>query len=90
MQGTVANQWRFYGRFDAVVLLTAPIDVVLDRLRRRTNNPFGKSADERARILADIAEIEPLLRQSATHEIDTTRPLPEVVDALVAIAAKAV
>ncbi|BCI78764.1 hypothetical protein MTY66_03890 [Mycolicibacterium sp. TY66] len=90
VQGTVANQWRFYRRFDAVVLLTAPTDIVLDRLRRRTNNPFGKSADERARILADIAEIEPLLRQSATHEIDTTRPLPEVVDALVAIAAKAV
>ncbi|SHW76553.1 putative ATP-binding protein [Mycobacteroides abscessus subsp. abscessus] len=86
VQGTVANQWRFYNRFDAVVLLTAPTDVVLDRLRRRTNNPFGKSADERARILADIAEIEPLLRQSATHEIDTTRPLLEVIDVLVGIA----
>ncbi|OBJ38541.1 hypothetical protein A5630_29575 [Mycolicibacterium mucogenicum] len=90
VQGTVANQWRFYDRFDAVVLLTAPTDVVLDRLRLRTNNPFGKSADERARILADIAEVEPLLRQSATHEIDTTRPLPEVIDVLVGIAETAV
>ena len=86
VQGTVANQWRFYDRFDAVVLLTAPTDVVLNRLRRRTNNPFGKTADERARILADIAETEPLLRRSATHEIDTTRPLPEVVDILAYIA----
>jgi dephospho-CoA kinase len=86
VQGTVANQWRFYDRFDAVVLLTAPTDVVLDRVRRRTNNPFGKAAEERARILADIAEIEPLLRRSATHEIDTSRPLPEVIDALVDIA----
>jgi dephospho-CoA kinase len=86
VQGTVANQWRFYDRFDAVVLLTAPTDVVLDRLRRRTNNPFGKTAEDRARILADIAEIEPLLRRSATHEIDTTRPLPEVVSALARIA----
>ncbi|KAB7760537.1 MULTISPECIES: AAA family ATPase [Mycobacteriaceae] len=90
VQGTVANQWRFYDRFDAVVLLTAPTEVVLDRLRRRTNNPFGKSADERARILADIAEVEPLLRQSATHEIDTTRPLPEVIAVLVGIAETAV
>jgi dephospho-CoA kinase len=86
VQGTVANQWRFYDRFDAVVLLTAPTDVVLDRVQRRTNNPFGKTAEERARILADIGEIEPLLRQSATHEIDTTRPLPEVIDALIGIA----
>ncbi len=85
VQGTVANQWRFYDRFDAVVLLTAPTDVVLDRIQRRTNNPFGKTAEERARILADIAEIEPLLRQSATHEIDTTRPLPDVVDLLAGI-----
>ncbi|GCA97337.1 AAA family ATPase [Mycolicibacterium sp. NCC-Tsukiji] len=86
VQGTVANQWRFYDRFDAVVLLTAPIDVVLDRVQRRTNNPFGKNAEERARIVVDIDEIEPLLRRSATHEIDTTRPLPEVIDILVCIA----
>ncbi|GAA2413465.1 AAA family ATPase [Mycolicibacterium llatzerense] len=86
VQGTVANQWRFYDRFDAIVLLTAPTDVLLDRLQRRTNNPFGKTADERARILADIAETEPLLRRSATHEIETTRPLSEVVDILADIA----
>jgi shikimate kinase len=86
VQGTVANQWRFYHRFDAVVLLTAPTEVILDRLQRRTNNPFGKAADEHARILADIAETEPLLRRSATHEIETTRPLSEVVDILADIA----
>ena len=86
IQGTVANQGRFYDRFNAVVLLTAPADVVLDRIERRTNNPFGKTAQERSRILADIAETEPLLRQSATHEIDTARPLSEVVDILAGIA----
>lgn len=86
VQGTVVNQWRFYDRFDAVVLLTAPTEVILDRLQRRTNNPFGKTTDERARILADIAGTEPLLRQSATHEIETTRPLSEVVDILADIA----
>lgn len=86
VQGTVANQGRFYDRFDAIVLLTAPTDVVLDRIARRTNNPFGKTAEERSRILADIAEVEPLLRRSATHEIDTARPLSEVVDVLAGIA----
>ncbi|MUL47081.1 hypothetical protein FZI85_03915 [Mycobacterium sp. CBMA293] len=86
IQGTVANQGRFYDRFDAIVLLTAPTDVVLQRIRQRTNNPFGKTADERSQILADIADVEPLLRESATHEINTARPLSEVTDILASIA----
>lgn len=85
VQGTVANQGRFYHRFDAVVLLTAPPDVLLSRIGRRTNNPFGKYPDERKRILSDISAVEPLLRKSATHVIDTTRPVSEVVDLLVGI-----
>lgn len=89
VQGTVANQGLFYARFDAVVLLSAPAAVLFDRLRTRTGNDFGKSAVERRRIAGDIAETEPLLRTAATHEIDTTQPLRQVVDALVAIAAKA-
>lgn len=86
VQGTVANQGHFYGRFDAIVLLSAPTDVVLRRIAGRTNNPFGKSMEERSQILADIAEVEPLLRQAATHEIRTDRPLSEVVDMVAGIA----
>jgi shikimate kinase len=85
VQGTVANQGRFYDRFDAIVLLSAPIEVVMERIDRRTNNPFGKSAQERAQILADISEVEPLLRQAATHEVSTDRPLAEVVDTVAGI-----
>lgn len=85
VQGTVANQGRFYQRFDAIVLLSAPTDVVLRRIADRTNNGFGKSAQERAQILSDIAEVEPLLRQGATHEVRTDRPLAEVVAAVVGI-----
>src|SRR5579871_628591 len=33
--GTVANQGRFYPRFAAVVLLTAPADVILERVASR-------------------------------------------------------
>lgn len=86
VQGTVANQGRFYRQFAAVVLLSASPPVIFERLAARTTNPFGKSAADRRRIATDIAEVEPLLRSAATHEIDTERPLPEVVDALVAIA----
>lgn len=85
VSGTVSNQGRFYDRFDAVVLLSAPAEVLLERIRTRTTNPFGKSAEERKRILADLAEVEPLLRATATHELDATRPVEVVVAELAAI-----
>jgi hypothetical protein len=37
-------------------------------------------------ILDDLALVEPLLRQSCTHELDAGRPLDEVVADLIAIA----
>jgi len=70
-------------------LLSAPTDVVLQRLADRTNNPFGKTKEQRSQILADIAEVEPLLRQAATHAIRTDRPLTEVVDMVAGIASGA-
>ncbi|AQT82783.1 hypothetical protein B1R94_12890 [Mycolicibacterium litorale] len=86
VQATVANQGRFYDRFAAVVLLSAPPPVLFARLAARTTNPFGKSEVDRRRIAADIVEVEPLLRSAATHEIDTDCPVTDVVDALVGIA----
>ena len=80
--GTVANQGRFYPRFTEIVLLSAPLPVLLDRVAARTNNPFGQHAAERARIIADTEAVEPLLRARATVEIDTRAPLTEVVDRL--------
>lgn len=87
--GTVSNQGHFYGDFDAVVLLSAPIEVLLDRIAARTTNDYGKSAEERDLILEHVAEIEPLLRATCTHELDASRPLPEVVDDLARIASRA-
>jgi dephospho-CoA kinase len=86
VSGTVPNQGRFYDRFDAVVLLSAPEEVVLERVANRTEHDFGKSPAEREKIRRDLSEVEPLLRAGATHEIDTRCPLNEVVDQLVAIA----
>src|SRR6476661_5776288 len=36
--GRAANQSMFYDRFDAIVLLSATVDVLLDRIARRTTN----------------------------------------------------
>lgn len=84
--GTVQNQGVFRGRFDAIVLLTAPIETMLERVASRTTNPFGRLDAEREAIRRDHADVEPLLRASATHIIDTTRPLVEVIDAIARIA----
>lgn len=85
VQGCVRNQVKFYDRFDAVVLLSAPAEVILDRIAHRTTNDFGKTIAERELILNDLAIVEPLLRAGSTHELDASLPLDEVVDALVAI-----
>ena len=84
--GGARNQSRFYDRFDAVVLLSAPADVMIERVARRTANDYGKSSLERAMILADVAEIEPSLREGCTHKLDASRPLDKVVADLIAIA----
>jgi AAA domain len=85
VQGCVRNQGVFYDRFDAIVLLSAPADVILDRIARRTTNDYGKTLLERQLILHDLATVEPLLRASCTHELDAGRPLEHVVADLIAI-----
>jgi len=88
VQGCVRNQSKFYDRFNVVVLLSAPADVILDRIARRTTNSYGKTPVERAMILDDLARVEPLVRGSCTHELDASRPLDEVVADLIAIASR--
>lgn len=85
VSGAVSNQGRFYSRFDAIVLLAAPAEVLLQRIEARTTNPYGKSQPERELILRHLAEVEPLLRATCTHEIDATQPIDDVVAELVAI-----
>jgi shikimate kinase len=82
VSGTVSNQGKFYPRFDHVVLLSAPTPLILARLASRTNNPYGKSPEERARVLEHIATVEPLLRRRASLEVDTSAPLEEVVETI--------
>jgi shikimate kinase len=82
VSGTVDNQGRFYDRFEHVVLLSAPLAVLLARVTARTNNPYGRTAGQRAEIARYVAEIEPLLRRGATAELDGRRPVAELADAI--------
>jgi len=77
--GAEENQVGFHRQFDHIVLLTAPLETLLERVATRTDHPYGKSPDERRRFLADVETVEPLLRRAAGHEVVTTMPVPDVV-----------
>ena len=72
--GCKTNQVKFYPRFDHIVLLTAPAEVILERVTNRTTNPYGKSIEQRREILRYLSEIGPRLRMTATRKL--MRPLP--------------
>ena len=84
--GCKTNQGDFYDRFDEVVLLSAPVDVLMSRVRARTSNPYGSSEDDRSLIRRHVVEVEPLLRRGATVEVDATLPVDAVADRLESIA----
>ena len=85
VSGTVSNQGRFYPRFDAIVLLSAPLEVLLGRIEHRTTNDFGKTPAELERIISDFAEFEHRLRATCTHELDATQPVEGLVAELIRI-----
>jgi dephospho-CoA kinase len=79
LAGCEDNIVGFLPRFDRIILLSAPVDTLVERLATRPNNPFGKRPGELARVLRDREEFEPQLRALADHEIDTTAPIDAVV-----------
>ena len=80
VSGTVANQGSFYDRFEHVVLLSAPLATLLERVAERAGNPCGRSAAQRAEIAGYLVSVEPLLRRGATVELGGRRPVAELAD----------
>jgi shikimate kinase len=80
VQGTTRNQGLFYPRFQHIVLLSAPPEILAERLAARTGNPYGKDPAELAETLEYQRTVEPLLRASATLEVVTTVPVSRVAD----------
>jgi broad-specificity NMP kinase len=80
VSGCASNMGKFVRCFDDVVLLSAPIGVMLDRVRLRTNNPYGKQDVEIAQIKENVRRFEPRLRLIASQEIDTSLPIRDVLE----------
>lgn len=82
LAGTAVNQGELYGQLDEIIVLIAPLPVMRARIMRRTDNPFGKTQEEWAKIVRDKAEVEPLLLWGCTRALQTDRPPAEVLRAL--------
>ena len=78
----MSNQGNFYARFEYVVLLSAPLDVLLERVVRRSNNPYGKTLEQRDEIRRHLEEVEPALRRGASLELDWALPASVLAERL--------
>ena len=67
--------------FDHIVLLSALTGVLLERVRTRTET-LTVIARRNGPDFGEHPEIEPLLRQMATLELATDRPLNDVTEAI--------
>jgi shikimate kinase len=76
--GCAENMGRLFPLIDAVILLSAPVATIMERLQTRSSDGYGSVGDL-------IATIEPLLRKSADHEIDTRQPVDATVDEILRI-----
>lgn len=85
VSGTVENQVRFYDDFDAIILLTAPLSVLLERVSARVNNPYGTTSEEREEISRNLRDVEPLLRSGATLELDGRETVSALADRVEAV-----
>jgi shikimate kinase len=73
---------RFYARFEHVVLISAPLHVLVERVSRRRDNPYGKTKEQQAEIARYVQTVEPFLRREATLELDGQRPTSELADVI--------
>jgi dephospho-CoA kinase len=85
VSGCKTNQGAFYAQFDHIVLLSAPVQLIVERLATRTTNAYGKHPDELAEVLAYLESVEPLLRRSATVEVDTSAPIAQVIETILSL-----
>lgn len=85
ISGCAENMAQFFPQIDVVILLSAPVETIMARLAVRSPGHYGHADDERQKVTELVTIIEPLLRQSAHHEIDTRRPTTATVDEILRI-----
>lgn len=80
ISGCAENMSRLLPLIDLVILLSAPIDTIMERLKQRPIDGYGHTEEQREKVAHLISTIEPLLRRIADREIDTRRPAQATAD----------
>lgn len=78
--GTSENMSTMFLLIDAIILLSAPLSMLVDRLASRPIGGYGHSSADRRKVADLVSTVEPLLRQVAHLEIDTQRPVQATVE----------
>jgi shikimate kinase len=86
ISGCAENMQSLFPLIDTVILLSAPVETIMERLTARSPGGYGGTAEERRKVGELISTIEPLLREAAHHEIDTRGPVPATVDEILRVA----
>jgi shikimate kinase len=84
VSGCTENMGKLLDVIDTIVLLSAPIGTIMDRLGERSGAGYGQTSGEQRKVAELIEAVEPLLRQSAHIEIDTRQPVAQTVDQILA------
>ena len=83
--GSAENEEDIYHLFDRTVsLVIDDEDLLRHRLATRTTNSFGQHPEELAATLMWNPRLRPLYESLGATIIDASRPLPEVVDGVLA------
>jgi dephospho-CoA kinase len=85
ISGCAENMSRLFPLIDCIILLSAPVETIVERLEARAPDGYGHVAEQRRKVVDLIATVEPLLRQSADQEIDTRKPVRATVDEILQI-----
>jgi broad-specificity NMP kinase len=70
--------------FDRVFALQVEASDLVERLRRRTNNLYGKHPNELASVLEQYEQSQAFWRAYGATMINASRPVADVVDAILA------
>jgi len=86
ISGTVSNQGKFYPYFNEIIYLSGPLNILLERIQKRTTNDYGKSDAERKEIINNFEQFGAVIKATSTRTIDTTRDISIIVDEIESLA----
>jgi dephospho-CoA kinase len=86
ISGTASNQGKFYPYFNEIIYLSAPLNILLERVQKRTTNDYGKSDAERKEIINNFEKFGAIIEVSSTISIDTARDISSIVNEIESLA----